>query len=263
MIKRLLKKIIINVKIFFAGLGKKNKCLICGSDRDISLLFKGWPYYYLKCAACNLVFIGNRPSLRRYRSYVQKGHLSNFRVEHKQDWRAWQDWKIITYRNLGFTDLVNSAQAAKRVLEIGCGEGRQLEIFKQRNWDVLGVEPNRDYCLQCKAQGIEVINKYIEDVEFPDGTFDLVVATHVLEHLRDPRILIEKVFRFLKPSGRLILEIPLTVEYDAPEHLFIFSEESLERLMSDRHFTIHKGLKYQDKLYHMDNLAFIAEKKEG
>jgi SAM-dependent methyltransferase len=260
--KRLLKKILINLKVFLGKLTKENKCLLCGSSRDVSLLFKGWPYYYLKCNSCNLTFIGNRPSRARYRGYVQRGHLSSFRVEHKKDWPAWQEWKVITYRNLGFSLLENSGPEPKRILEIGCGEGRQLEIFQQRQWEALGIDPNKNYCQQSEALGLKVINAYIEDVELPAADFDLVIATHVLEHLRDPRILVEKAFRFLKKGGRLILEIPLTLEYDAPEHLFIFSEDSLDKLLSERGFTIIKGFKYQDRLYQMDNLALIAAKNK-
>lgn len=59
---------------------------------------------------------------------------------------------------------------------------------------------------------------------FRSDTFDLVVASHVLEHIPDDRTAVEEVLRVLKPGGVAVLPVPVvhdgpTVEYDRPNPL--------------------------------------------
>ena len=64
---------------------------------------------------------------------------------------------------------------------------------------------------------------YKEDLRrlsFPDATFDMVYASHVLEHIDDDEAAIKEVYRVLKPGGIAILPVPInaphTVDYGAP-----------------------------------------------
>jgi len=74
-IKYILKKININIKFTIGFLLKKHRCILCKSSENLSLVFKGWPYYYLKCNSCDLVFAGNLPSDISYQQLVQNAHL--------------------------------------------------------------------------------------------------------------------------------------------------------------------------------------------
>jgi SAM-dependent methyltransferase len=48
----------------------------------------------------------------------------------------------------------------------------------------------------------------IEDIDLPDESFDIVVCSHVLEHVND-RAALSELHRILRPSGRLILMVPI------------------------------------------------------
>jgi len=261
-IKSILKKSIINIKFIINSFLKKHRCTLCSSSRKLSLVFKGWPRYYLKCNGCNLIFVGNLPTNRSYRLLIQKEQsLSGYEARHKINWQDWQNWKIETYRSLGFFTFEETLRKTeKKLLEIGCTEGKQLEIFKRRGWDTLGIEPNKYFAHKCKILGLEVINGYFEDLMFPTQSFGLVITTHTLEHLKDPCIAVKKIFQVLKDNGRVILEVPLTIDYNHPEHLFFFSIKSLTKLLEDNYFHIIKTFRYQDKIFNHDNYAIIAEK---
>lgn len=60
----------------------------------------------------------------------------------------------------------------------------------------------------------------IEDLPFTDCTYDLVYASHVLEHIKNDMAAIREIRRVLKPAGFAVLPVPLvsdkTVEYPEP-----------------------------------------------
>ncbi len=87
-----------------------------------------------------------------------------------------------------------------------------------------------------------------------------MVAAHVLEHFRDPDNVLQKIFRILKDNGRLILEVPLTVDFFNAHHMFIFSRRTLTKLLEDNHFIIVKEFTYIDKIHQHENFAMMAKK---
>lgn len=69
------------------------------------------------------------------------------------------------------------------VLDLGCGWSSPLQYCKNIRYSV-GVEAYKPYLVKSKGQGVhsKYINKNIEDVSFPDGSFDAVIMIEVLEH---------------------------------------------------------------------------------
>lgn len=102
---------------------------------------------------------------------------------------------------------------AGRVLEIGCGNGVTLELLKNRGASyVCGFEVNPTVAAQARARK-SVDEVHVGDIEkevtsFPDNSFDIVVASHVLEHLVDPWRLTREICRILRPGGVLVGAIP-------------------------------------------------------
>jgi len=112
----------------------------------------------------------------------------------------WQKWRQIlwTLRNKLFKNQINlwrNAQKNHRYLEIGCG-GSRLPEFE--TLDIVGG-PNMDYVYDAA-----------KPLPFKDNTFDLIYASHVLEHIpwyKTEEVLREWV-RILKPGGQLEVWVP-------------------------------------------------------
>lgn len=83
---------------------------------------------------------------------------------------------------------------SEKKLNLGCGEDKK-EGFVNLDWNKL-VEP-------------DVVHD-LNNVPYPfsDNEFDLVNASHVLEHLEKPFIIMEELHRILKPNGKLIVRVP-------------------------------------------------------
>ncbi len=88
-----------------------------------------------------------------------------------------------------------------RVIEIGCADGRFLEVLRQRGWSVVGAE--------LQGQEHEYIRQLDASEPLPFGPeFDVVLAVEVIEHMADTSSFLANCAAILKPGGILILTTP-------------------------------------------------------
>lgn len=135
-----------------------------------------------------------------------------------------------------------------KVLDIGCGTGEYLKLLKEHGWDICGIDVNPDAITQAKKRRVKAFCGELHEAEFPSGFFDLIVMKHSLEHLYDPVRVLEEVYRILKKSGRIMIEVPnfASVEselfrtywsgLDVPRHLLQFSPNTLKILLEKTGF---------------------------
>jgi ubiquinone/menaquinone biosynthesis C-methylase UbiE len=97
-----------------------------------------------------------------------------------------------------------------RVLELGCGMGHLITWLTDR-YQVYGSDINPWALSQARhnvPQGRFVLLSADELYAFPEAAFDIVIAKHVVEHLRHPEQAIAEMSRVLKTEGLLILATP-------------------------------------------------------
>lgn len=163
--------------------------------------------------------------------------------------------KIALSQKLSLVKKMNKGEGS--VMDIGSGTGDFLAFAKNKNWNVLGVEPVEKARQLSEKKGI-VVNEYLHEVE--DKNFDVITLWHVLEHVEDIEAYILEIKRRLKPGGTLIVAVPNFkskdalhykehwAAFDVPRHLWHFSESSIKRIF----------LKYQFKLIQTKPMWFDA-----
>jgi SAM-dependent methyltransferase len=95
-----------------------------------------------------------------------------------------------------------------RVLDVGCGRGGVLEDLQHRAGLAVGLDPDRASLQEHRAPALHRVCGLSEALPCPDGTFDLVCCSWVLEHLPDPRRALAEVGRVLVPGGRFVFLTP-------------------------------------------------------
>ena len=145
--------------------------------------------------------------------------------------------------------LINKFVKKGRMLEIGSATGVMLKLFVNRGWDGLGVEPSGSY-IEAKKKGLRIINFTFEDAKLPKDYFNLVVLNHTLEHMDNPKQILEKINLLLKDGGIVFIDVPnfgsLSSKilgkkwpYLLPEeHKSQFTKESLTKLLEGSGFEI-------------------------
>lgn len=129
------------------------------------------------------------------------------------------------------------------LLEIGCGTGKFLYAAKKKGWKCSGIEMSKQASLFCQDQlYLDVQNELIENVSFPVNSFEVIVMSHVLEHLQNPHNVLEKIKTWLKEDGIIVLTVPngnswqrgifksLWYGYDIPRHYYTFGRNSLSNI---------------------------------
>ena len=119
-----------------------------------------------------------------------------------------------------------------RVLDIGCGRGIALRIFKGMGLDATGITLGYDDLEFCLDSGYDVRKMDMSFLDFGDGEFDLVWARHCLEHSPMPIITLYEFGRILRDGGFLYVEVPedLSPHLENPNHYSLLSDHLWQSL---------------------------------
>jgi len=135
-----------------------------------------------------------------------------------------------------------------RALDLGCGEGDFTELLARVGADVVGAEVAEAALARARAAHPELTFALVPldgPLPYEDGTFTLVWASEVIEHVADTARWLSEVRRVLAPRGRLLLTTPAhgrvgvalhgIERYSEPlgDHLHLYSRRSLVGLLSD------------------------------
>jgi SAM-dependent methyltransferase len=118
--------------------------------------------------------------------------------------------------------------ASPRILDAGCGTGGNLERYS-RIGEASGVDPSLEAVQFCRERGFESVEQAgLESLPFVDGSFDLIAATDVLEHVADEEVALRELWRAAAPNAALLLTVPA--------YMWLWSEED-ENLHHYRRYT--------------------------
>jgi 2-polyprenyl-3-methyl-5-hydroxy-6-metoxy-1,4-benzoquinol methylase len=160
-----------------------------------------------------------------------------------------------------------------RLLDIGCAWGGYLSRMARLGWSVYGIELNEAAATHAReVLGLkEVRSGSFDDCRYPDGFFDVIHLSMVLEHLHDPAAGIARIARMLRPGGQLILSVPDISGVEArlfreksytlqvPQHLHHFTPASIDRLLRQAGFRVERILHQQTKSDFIKSAAYLEE----
>ncbi len=168
-------------------------------------------------------------------------------------------------------EMVQAMLTNKRLLDFGCGAAGFLLRAQGLAAEVTGIELEA----RVREHWAGRLN-IVSSAESAGGGYDLITAFHVIEHLPDPRAMLASLARLLKPSGRMIIEVPssedaLLTLYDCDEfqrftywsqHLFLFNSTTLDMLARQAGLRVVAVQHYQR--YPLSNhLHWLSQGKPG
>lgn len=101
---------------------------------------------------------------------------------------------------------------AKRVLDLGCGNGWMMVALHRAGFHVSGCDPSTSGIEHARRKlpdaNLHVLGVYDDPGELGEAGFDIIASTEVVEHLFAPRALPDFARQVLKPGGHLIISTP-------------------------------------------------------
>ncbi len=233
-------------------------CALCGADGGVpeasGLDFEydtaDNRFQFVRCPHCAPLYLNPRPAASdlgviypsTYYAYQEDGDGLVARLR-----RRWEGGKVALFREL-------VGDGARRVLDIGCGNGRFLEIlrdFGPPEWTLEGIETDAEAAAACAEKGFETHVGRVEEFHPGDDRFDAVIMLQLIEHVDDPVAISRRVFGLLRPGGCFVIETPNLAgldyrafrhswwgHYHFPRHWNLFSTASLHRMLADQGFEI-------------------------
>ena len=134
--------------------------------------------------------------------------------KNKELWdKVWKNKKYTTDYQLRFYKYLkdlkeNSLNNESKVLEVGCGSGGGLDVFK--GLELYGIDISNESLKACKEKGINTINCDARDIKFEDNIFDFTFSSGLVEHFnpQDRKQIINEMIRVTKPHGQILVIIP-------------------------------------------------------
>jgi SAM-dependent methyltransferase len=171
---------------------------------------------------------------------------------------------------LAFESPRDGATRRRRVLDVGCGDGRFLAQMASLGWQAEGLEtdPVAADLARRRADGAVIHGAPLEALDLPAARFDLVTLLHVLEHVPEPPVSLAAVKRVLRPGGALLLALPNAASLEAalfrrawyhldlPRHLWGFTPHGLVRLVESSGFAV-TSLRYLPFLFAPQSLRTV------
>jgi SAM-dependent methyltransferase len=236
-------------------LSGRRPCPLCGG-RCLPAA-ASWMHAHLRCRRCHLIYVADLPSQHDLIQAYLRVHLGDYQVRHKADWAPWMRHKDLTLDALGLPRWERALGQPRRALDVGCGEGRLLQVLRQRGWEAWGLELNPQLAAEGRQHGLVTVGS-LEHAEQPARGHQLVVMSHLLEHLRAPLEALERVRTWLAPNGLLVVETPLRPDFDNIDHLYCFSAAALDLALRRAGFVPRSWFDYVDDNYRHHNLACLA-----
>jgi SAM-dependent methyltransferase len=133
-----------------------------------------------------------------------------------------------------------------KILDVGCGTGANLVMLGEFG-EAHGIDVSHDALSFCRERGLEnVRHGAAEELPYEDGTFDLVTALDVVEHLDDDAAGLREFRRVLRPDGRILLFVPAFmflwgVQDDVSHHRRRYTLPELLKVVREAGFEIERA----------------------
>ncbi len=258
-------------------------CAICGCEVATTAYvgfdrLHGLPgkFTLVKCCECGLVYLRPRPSKEAIAAYYPDDYLG-FRSSSQSEGTLLAGLDAVLSRRKRCGVVLRYKKRGKLV-DVGCATGNFLfDMRSYPGWEVYGVEVNHKASLHCREHlGIDVITGDLLQARFKSASVDVVTFWDVLEHIHNPRDVLDECNRILVDKGILLVTVPNLNSIDAsifgdswagldfPRHLYVFSRDTIEKLLNQSGFEVVDTLCLTGRQHSFAlSLQFLAVDKVG
>jgi SAM-dependent methyltransferase len=215
----------------------RQACRLCTSEHlEEHLEARG--FVLDRCPSCEFVQVRERPTPEQLRAIYGEAFFARSKYE--------DEFALRRENQRRMELLAQAAAPGARVLDAGCATGDFIGLAGER-YDMWGLDVSAYATAEAREKhprfASQIFTGFVEDQRFEPRFFDAIVMWDVIEHIWDPRPVLERLVDHLRPGGSLLLSTPdigaLTARLmgsrwafmTPPEHLGFFNRLSLDFLL--------------------------------
>ena len=243
-------------------------CPFCGSDRRETRYEGFGEFKVVRCPDCGMHYLfPRRPEAAMQAAYRSGEYFAGGECGYADTTYGEQERALrATFRRF-MRNVQKRGLSGGDLLEIGCGYGFLLDeargFFRSRT----GLEMSHEAAAIAATRADRVIEGGLQQLP-ADARFDCIIATHVIEHVYDPRTFVKDMVSRVRPGGNVVLATPNMnsplrkvmgrrwPSFKIPEHILYFDAAKLTALMTNAGLRNARTLPYP----HAFPLALIAGK---
>lgn len=227
-------------------------CPACDAAAGTTV-FRKFDFEFRRCPACATLYMSPRPSEAVMSDYYSNSENYAYWASHI--FPASESARRTKIHEPWFARVVEYCERygvpVGTLVEVGpgfgtfCSVARDAGLFQR----VVAVEPTPQLAAACRARGIEVIERRIEDAGAELPVADVLCAFEVIEHLFEPARFVQYCARHVAPGGLLVLSCPNGLGFDIAtlqekalavdaEHVNLFNPASLGQLVERAGFRL-------------------------
>lgn len=133
------------------------------------------------------------------------------------------------------TDMVRPFGKRLQILDVGGGDGLIGEHLWKMDNNIATIDLPTVTAQSHKREFLSAVTGDAEELPFKANSFDVVLASEIVEHLWNPNSFLDDAYKILKTGGHLIISTPDGIEglrYDSHKHYY--SVEILEKVLAQK-----------------------------
>lgn len=183
--------------------GSAERLVICRSDRRLK------PLITVTCEQCGLIRTDPMPGDAELDAYYAGEYRLDYQFSLSRRPPRFHITRSQRDAEARLALLQPALQGPKRLLDFGSGSGEFLALAARAGHGVQGLEPGESFANFARAEyGVPVESLVWQQAEFAPGSFDVITANHVLEHLREPVSALKRLSHWLADDGILFVSVP-------------------------------------------------------
>ncbi len=217
---------------------RRATCPVCAGAHEPETVVDGLKY--VRCTGCGLTFMDPMPTQRWYDELYAADYWEGREKEADREDETHRRLRKEHLRAVSYLRALRSIKDLPErgvLLEVGCGTGgAAASLAEALAWSAVGVEPDVASRRVASRLGVRTDAVTLDELIDQRREFDLVLLSHVLEHVVEPDAFLAQVLRVLAPQGMLIIEVPNGLT-NASLHLFhpyLYTRRALTMLLAHR-----------------------------
>lgn len=257
-------------------------CPLCGStdsrpfieSPDPNPATGGLWFAVVQCQECSLRYTNPRPNIDSIGQFYPTDYLPHRRLHLKKNGtRRWNVLRPLRGKATERRSLPWHGEG--RLLDFGCGAGGFLARMAEQGWKVTGLDASLLAVKQIREElGLRALQGTLPHPELQPESFDVITLWCSLEHVHEPRQILQEAHRLLVPGGRILIVVPNIESWpfrwfgpswfalDLPRHLIHFEPKTLRAMLELSGFEVGsiRGVRHGEWLRNSARIASRDEK---